>query len=346
MAGVVTRSVLTAAGAILVATACAPAGAVSAPGAPPAARTASAAGASADGNEQITIQVARRAIPAVVSVSVRGGSGSGVIIRADGVILTNNHVIGNAQTVQIGLADGRRLQGQVLGRDPAIDIAVVRVQAENLPVAPLGDSDLLEPGQTAIAIGNPLGLERTVTTGVVSAINRELPGAGLDGLIQTDAAINPGNSGGPLLDSRGRVIGINTAVLRGGVGGGAQGLGFAVPINLANNSAQQILTTGRVQRAWLGVSLGDITPEVATQFRLPVRQGAIVLAMGAGSPAAQAGLQLQDIIIAVNDTPVTRAADLVRVLRAAQPGSTITMRVVRPSGTVTVTARLATAPAS
>jgi S1-C subfamily serine protease len=294
--------------------------------------------------EQATVRVARQAIPAVVSVVHRAGSGSGVIIRSDGVLLTNAHVVGNAQVVTIGLADGRRLQGQVLGRDPAIDIAVVRVQAQDLPTAPLGDSDLLEPGQTAIAIGNPLGLERTVTTGVVSAINREVPGLGLDGLIQTDAAINPGNSGGPLLDSRGRVIGINTAVLRGGMGAGAVGLGFAVPINLANNAAQQILTTGRVQRAWLGVSLGDITPEVAAQFRLPVRQGVIVIDVGPGSPAEQAGIQPQDIITQVGNTPVTRSADLLRVLRAAQPGSTMTLRVVRPTGTVTVTARLATAP--
>jgi S1-C subfamily serine protease len=331
---------------VLVSAACGPQAAAVAPtaggGAAPIAATAAPLG----GDEEVTVRVARQTIPAVVSVGVRGGAGSGVIIRSDGVILTNAHVVGNAQTVQIGLADGRRLQGQVLGRDPAIDIAVVRIQAQNLPTAPLGDSDLLEPGQIAIAIGNPLGLERTVTTGVVSAINRELPGAGLDGLIQTDAAINPGNSGGPLLDSRGRVIGINTAVLRGGGPAGAVGLGFAVPINLANNSAQQILTTGRVQRAWLGVSLGDITPEVAAQFRLPVRQGVIVLDVGPNSPAARAGMQPQDIITAVGDTPVTRSADLLRVLRAAQPGSALTLRVVRPTGTVTLTATLGTAPAS
>jgi serine protease Do len=295
--------------------------------------------------EEVAVQVARRASPTVVSITVpRGGSGSGVIIREDGVLLTNWHVVAGAQTVQVGLADGRRLQGQVLGGDRGLDIAVVRVQAQNLPVAPLGDSDALEPGQMAIAIGNPLGLERTITTGVVSALNRELPGARLEGLIQTDAAINPGNSGGPLLDSQGRVIGINTAVLqpRGQVV--AVGLGFAVPINLAANVAQQILTTGRVQLAFLGISYADIAPEVARQFRLPVQQGVIVMEVVPGSPAAQAGMRVQDIVTAINEVQVQRGGDLRRVLRALQPGATVRLQVLRPAGPVSLTARLAAAP--
>ena len=296
--------------------------------------------------EQNTIRVARQASPAVVSVTHPRGSGSGVIIRSDGVILTNAHVVGNARAVEVGLADGRRLQGQVLGRDPAIDIAVVRVTARDLPSAPIGDSDALEVGQVAIAIGNPLGLERTVTSGVVSAVNRDLPGLGAEGLIQTDAAINPGNSGGPLLDSRGQVIGINTAVLRGRGAAGAVGLGFSVPINLANDVVQQVLTTGRIRRAFLGISYADIEPEVAAQFRLPVRQGVIVIEVGPGSPAARAGLQPQDIITAINDTPITRGGDLRRVLRNLQPGSVASLRVVRPTGAITLNVRLGEAPLS
>jgi S1-C subfamily serine protease len=257
-----------------------------------------------------------------------------VIIQRDGVILTNAHVVGNAQVVQIGLADGRRLQGQVIGRDPGIDIAVVRVAAQDLPTAAIGDSDMLEVGQVAIAIGNPLGLDRTVTSGVVSAINREIPGLGAEGLIQTDAAINPGNSGGPLLDSQGRVIGINTVVLQPrGSPVVAVGLGFAVPINLANDVVQQLLTTGQIRRAFLGISYADIGPEVAAQFRLPVRQGVIVAEVAPGSPAAQAGVQPQDIVTAINDVPVTRGGDLRRVLRGLAPGSLTTL--AHPSGRAT-----------
>ena len=276
--------------------------------------------------EQNLIAVARAITPTVVSVSRAGGSGSGVIIRRDGVVLTNAHVVGNARTVQIGLADGRRVTGQVAGRDPSLDIAVVRVPIQDAPAAPLGDSDRLQVGQSAIAIGNPLGLERTVTSGIVSAVNRTAPGLELEGLVQTDAAINPGNSGGPLLDSRGNVIGINTLVL---AGGGATGLGFAIPINLANDIAQQVLTTGRIRRAFLGVTMGDIDPTLAQQFDLPVREGVMVLQVVANSPADRAGIRPRDIITRVNDTPITRGGDLRRVLRQLGPGAPARLTVVR-----------------
>ncbi len=206
----------------------APTSTVAAPVGAPAPRPANRTAA-----EQTVIDIARQVSPSVVSVIRGEGSGSGIIVSADGVVLTNAHVVGDAGVVQIGLADGRRLEGRVLGGDPSVDVAVVRVAAQGLPAATLGDGDRLEVGQTAIAIGNPLGLDRTVTSGVVSAVNRNPQGFGLDGLIQTDAAISPGNSGGPLLDSEGRVIGLNTAVLRAP---GAEGLGFAIPIGLANES--------------------------------------------------------------------------------------------------------------
>jgi S1-C subfamily serine protease len=284
--------------------------------------------------EQTVIRVAGAVTPAVVSVSRQGGSGTGIIIRRDGVILTNAHVVGNATNVEIGLADGRNLPGRVLGRDQTIDVAVVRVQAQDLPAAPLGDSDQLDVGQMAIAVGNPLGLERTVTTGVVSAVNRSPRGVGLDELIQTDAAISPGNSGGPLVDSRGQIIGLNTAVI---AGVGASGLGFAVPINLANDVAQQLLTTGRIVRTYVGIRYGELAPEVARQFELPVSEGVIVGAVERNSPAARGGLRPRDIIVAANGTEIEDGGDLRRLLRGLDPGDTVRFEVVRPTGRATVT---------
>lgn len=292
--------------------------------------------------EENIIRVARQLSPAVVSISRVGGSGSGVVVRTDGVVLTNAHVVGNASTVEVRLADGRRIPGEVLGRDPTIDIAVVRVNARDLPAAPIGDSDELEAGQTAIAIGNPLGLERTVTTGVVSAVNRSPRGFGLDGLIQTDAAISPGNSGGPLLDSRGRLIGINTAVI---VGAGAEGLGFAVPINLAQDVMQQIITTGRVVRAFLGIQFVDIEPELARQFRLATSEGVLVAAVGRGTPADRAGLLPGDIITRVDDVAIDEGGDLRRTLRERRPGQSIIITVVRDGRSRRLTAELIEAPA-
>ena len=300
-------------------------------------------------DEATVIRVARQATPAVVSVTSPGGSGSGVIIRRDGVILTNAHVVGNNTGVDVGLADGRRVAGRVLGRDPSMDIAVVRIPLTDGAAAPIGDSDRLEVGQMAIAIGNPLGLERTVTTGVVSAVNRSPRGLELGGLIQTDAAINPGNSGGPLLDSQGRVIGINTVIYS--PSGGSIGLGFAIPINVARDIAEQVLTTGRIIRAYLGIGTSDLIPELAAQWNLPVREGIIVRVVGPGTPAARAGLQPADIITRIDDERVVAGGDLRRILRNRQPGDTVRLTVVRipergRAQTMTVSARLIEAPVS
>ena len=289
--------------------------------------------------EETIIRVAQRVSPAVVLVERPGSSGSGVIARRDGVVLTNAHVVGEARQVFLTFADGRRLPARVLGRDPSVDVAVVQASVQNAPAAPIGDSDRLVVGQTAVAIGNPLGFERTVTTGVISALNRSLRGSTLDQLIQTDAAISPGNSGGPLLDSRGRVIGINTAVIRVE---GAEGLGFAIPINLARDIAEQLLTTGRVRRAFLGVALGEINPAAAEQFGLPVRQGAFVASVEPGSPAAQVGLRAQDIVVRANGGEVRQVGDLRRALRIAGPGATVRLEVVRPgAGRLTLAPQLA-----
>lgn len=289
--------------------------------------------------EETVVRVARVATPAVVAVSRAGGSGSGVIVRDDGVILTNAHVVGNARTVEVSLADGRRVMGQVLDRDPTIDIAVVRVGVRDLPAARIGDSDRLVVGQSAIAIGNPLGLERSVTSGVVSAINRNPRGFELEGLIQTDAAINPGNSGGPLLDSQGRVIGINTAIIQG-----TTGLGFAVPINLASDVMNQVLTTGRVRRAYLGITYIPIEAELAARFQLPVQEGLIVRYVEPRSPAARAGLRPSDIILRIDNVSITRSGDLQRVLRERPPGTSVRIEIVRPGGRMTLNAQLGEAP--
>ena len=291
--------------------------------------------------EEMTVRVAREATPTVVSVARNGGSGSGLIVRSNGVIITNAHVVGNSRVVEVSLADGRRYSGNVLDRDPTIDIAVVKIQEDGLPTARLGDSDRLAAGQTAIAIGNPLGLERTVTSGVVSAVNRSPRGFELSGLIQTDAAINPGNSGGPLLDSQARVIGINTVILQG-----AAGLGFAVPINLANDMVQQVLTTGRVRRSYLGINGLEIDPELAAQFRLPVREGLIVRAVGAGSPADRGGLIAGDIITKIGNVNIITYGDFIRALRNTRPGTTVDITVARPQGTRTLRVTLGEARSS
>lgn len=286
--------------------------------------------------EETVIRVARTATPTVVSVSRRGSSGSGVIVRADGVIITNAHVVGSARTVEIRTADGRTFTGTVLGRDETVDTAIVRVSATNLPAAPLGDSDRLEVGQIAVAIGNPLGLDRTVTRGVVSAVNRDPRGVAIAaGLIQTDAAINPGNSGGPLLDSSGRVIGINTAILAG-----ATGLGFAVPINVAIDVMEQILTTGRVRRAYLGINYRDITPEIARYFRLPVEEGLVVVELGRGSPAERAGIAVEDFIVSIGGESIQDGGDLRRLLRARKPGDTVSIGLQRGTARRTVNVKL------
>jgi S1-C subfamily serine protease len=303
-------------------------------------RAAPPAYAQQEGEEASVVRVARQVTPAVVSVTTQNGAGSGVIIRADGVILTNAHVVGNSRQVEIGLANGQRLSGRVLGGDPSIDIAVVDVDGADLPTAALGNSDQLQVGQTAIAIGNPLALERTVTRGIVSALNRNQEQIGLDELIQTDAAINPGNSGGPLLDSRGRVIGINTAILRGAGGVGAEGLGFAVPINLASDVARQVLETGRVRRAFIGIQYGDVSPEMAREFDLPVERGIIILAVQPGSPAARAGIRRGDIITRMDGAAIGSVGDLRRAIREREPGQEVAFAGVRPDGPFTVRVRL------
>ena len=280
--------------------------------------------------ERDTIQVIQAASPAVVKVinENAGGLGTGVIIDGKkGIILTNAHVVrGAGRTVSVKLKNAKTLPGTLLGVDSNADIAVIKVDSTNLPQAPLGNSDRIEIGQTAITIGNPLGLEQTATKGIISGLNRRISQDDVEGFIQTDAAINPGNSGGPLLDSQGKVIGINTAVVRAN---SAEGLGFAVPINLARDVANQVLSTGRVQRVIMGVELANVTPQVAQAYNLPVEEGVLIYSLQPGGPAIRAGVRPGDIVTKVDGKPVDGRGSFLREMRPKRPGDTATLTILR-----------------
>lgn len=305
--------------------------------------------------EENIIRVARQVGPSVVGVlnlripptgppARRAGLGSGLIVSKDGLILTNAHVVTGADRVDITLVGGQTVEAKVLGADPRIDIAVLRVPRSNLPPATLGNSDALRVGQQAIAIGNPLGFERTVTVGVISALNRVVPGGGapLQNLIQTDASINPGNSGGPLLDSCGTVVGINTAIVSARVGTG--GLGFAIPINVAQRALDDVLQFGRVIVPWIGVTYSGITPELAEAFNLPTRQGVIVAEVASGSPAEKADIRRGDIIVQIQDAQIKSPSDLQKFIRGARVDQRVTLTLLRDNRRLKKTVRLAEMP--
>lgn len=298
-------------------------------------------------SETRVIEIARNIGPSVVSVTTvtRDGTalGSGVIWRSDGYILTNSHVVEDGKSIKVTLSSGREMSATPLGGDPRVDLAVIKINATGLPTAQLGDSDALQVGQLAIAIGNPYGFERTVTVGVVSALNRNIPGGGsaLMNLIQTDAEINPGNSGGPLLDSRGRIIGINTALVGGG---GGQGVGFAVPINLAQSITRDVITYGRVIVPWIGISYGDLTPALARAYHLPVNTGVVVSDVDSGGPAAAAGVRKGDIVLSVDGRNVDDGGDLQMALREKRVGDTVKIGMLRSSKRVNLSVTLKEMP--
>lgn len=267
------------------------------------------------------------------------GIGTGFVFRSDGYILTNEHVIRGANEIKVTFIDGKEYQGKVVGADPLTDIAVVKIDADNLPTIPLGDSDKARVGEFVIAIGNPYGLSHTVTVGVLSAKGRPISagdsGREYENFLQTDAAINPGNSGGPLLNLRGEVIGINTAILPY-----AQGIGFAIPINMAKSILDQLITTGRVVRAWLGVYIQDLTPEMAEKFGLPEAKGALVADISKGSPAEKAGLRRGDIILKVDGKEIPTVSDLQREIRSRRPGDRVRLEVWRDGGRIILEATL------
>jgi len=258
------------------------------------------------------------------------GLGSGVIVSPEGYILTNNHVVDGATDVQVTLSDRREYKARVIGRDQEADLAVVKIDAGNLPAITIGNSDAVEVGDYALAVGNPFGVGQSVTFGIVSATHRGtgLRIEGYEDFIQTDAAINPGNSGGALVNDRGELIGINTAIIAHGSEGN-QGIGFAVPVNLARNIMDQILKNGKVTRARLGILPQDVTPTIARQFGVKDSQGALVGEVEANSPAQQAGLKTGDIILEVNGNSVYDANQLRNMISSMQPDSKVNLKVWR-----------------
>ena len=266
-------------------------------------------------------------------------SGSGVIVDPKGYILTNNHVIENAQDITVRLSDGRKLAGKLVGRDPKTDLAVLKVDAPApLPAAELGDSDRLRVGQWAIAIGNPFGLDRTVTVGIVSATARNRVGvATYENFIQTDASINPGNSGGPLLNLDGKVIGINTAIVAAG-----QGIGFSIPINQAKEVMRQLIASGRVVRGWLGIAIQDVTDELAGTFG--VKEGVLVAEVMKGGPAEAAGVRQGDVIVELNGAPIKEVPELQRRVAAVAPGQPVKLKVIRDRKPVTLAVTVSEMP--
>src|SRR5579862_8501758 len=272
------------------------------------------------------------------------GLGSGVIISPDGYILTNNHVVDKATDIKVLLPDKRQFSGKVIGTDPKTDVAVVKIDATGLPTIPLGDSSKLEVGDYAFAIGNPFGVGETATMGIVSATGRNgLSIEDYEDFIQTDAAINPGNSGGALINARGEVIGINTAILAGGSGGN-QGIGFAIPINMAKYVMDEILKHGKVVRGYIGVGIQEVTPDLAKAFNVPPEKGALVANVEPNSPGAKAGLQRGDVIEEMEGGPVTGSNDLRLKVATMAPGTTVHLKVNRSGQTRDVSVTLGESP--
>jgi S1-C subfamily serine protease len=286
--------------------------------------------------------------PAQEQEPARQGTGSGFIISQDGRLLTNAHVVAGADKVQVTLQDGRTLMGQVMGTDTVTDVAVVKIEAQGLPTIPMGDSTKLLPGQWAIAIGNPLGLDHTVTAGIISAVGRSGNEVGIPDkrvrFIQTDAAINPGNSGGPLLNERGEVIGINTAIRAN-----AQGLGFAIPIETAQRIAQQLSKQGKANHPFLGVQMADLTPELRDRIKreseqkLDVTQerGVIILGIAKDSPASRAGVQAGDIFRKIKGKSAETLDQILAVVESSTIGETIPLELMRGKEVVTLNVTLA-----
>lgn len=265
------------------------------------------------------------------------GMGTGFIISSDGFILTNNHVVNGADEVMVKLSDGREIKAELKGTDDKLDVALLKISDKAaLPFAELGDSDALEVGEWVMAIGNPFGLAHTVTAGIVSAKGRVIGSGPYDDYIQTDASINPGNSGGPLFNSSGKVIGINTAIIAGG-----QGIGFAIPINMAKSVAEQLKATGKVVRGYLGVNFDKLSPKLAKSLGLASDKGVIVTHVEKGSPADKAGLKIEDVIVQFDGKPVNAETDLPKVVAGTPVGKKVQIVVFRKAKRLVLSATVA-----
>jgi serine protease DegQ len=269
--------------------------------------------------------------------------GSGVIVAAEGFVLTNHHVIDGAESIEVLLSDGRRTKAKLIGSDPESDLAVLQTELTGLPAMPFGSSDNARVGDVVLAIGNPFGVGQTVTMGIVSALGRNQLGINtFENFIQTDAAINPGNSGGALVDSEGRLIGINTAIYSRS--GGSLGIGFAIPASTVRNVMDQITKGGSVVRGYIGVEPQDVTPELAEAFKLPRKDGAIIAGVMANGPAAKAGVKTGDILVAVEGKPVTNTATMLNLISQLTPQSQVPFSFVRDGADVNVTITIGTRP--
>jgi serine protease Do len=313
---------------------------------------------------QLWVDLAKAARPAVVNVSTqsrvsdpraeffrrffegqppggggqRSSLGSGFIISADGYVVTNNHVVATGGDISVRLSRGGEYPARVVGTDPPTDLALLKIDAPNLSVLPLGDSDRLEVGEPVMAIGNPFGLDQTVTTGIVSAKERFIGSGPYDEFVQTDASINPGNSGGPLLDSRGAVVGINSAIFS--QSGGSIGIGFAIPVNLAKTVLLQLRDRGNVVRGYLGVSVRPIAPDAAESGQ----KGVLVEGVVEGAPAEKAGVQKGDVIVAVNGQPIVTPPELTRRIVGMAPGTRVELSLLRQGKPLNVPVELGRRP--
>lgn len=254
--------------------------------------------------------------------------GSGVIVSNQGLILTNHHVISSADAIEVALADGRKLSATIVGVDPESDLALLKVEATNLPSITFANPDQLDVGDVVLAIGNPFGVGQTITQGIVSALGRNHLGINTyENFIQTDASINPGNSGGALIDTSGNLVGINSAIYSRN--GGNMGIGFAIPISIAQQVMEQIVAQGTVTRGWVGVEAQNMTPELAESFALPTASGALIAGVLPNSPAYHAGLKAGDILVAINEKPVINSASMLNLIAVLKPNKQATLKIVR-----------------
>ena len=274
----------------------------------------------------------------------QSGLGSGVIVSADGYILTNNHVVENMDEIEVATNDGRRLRARIVGLDPETDLAVLQVRAEGkLPAVTFAPTESLRVGDVVLAIGNPFGVGQTVTHGIVSALGRTQLGINtFENFIQTDAAINPGNSGGALTDSEGNLVGINTAIYSRT--GTSLGIGFAIPVSIARSVMEQIIKSGSVTRGWIGVEAQEITPELAESFKLPATEGAIIAGVLRGSPADRAGIRPGDVLVAVGGRPVTDPQGMLELIAGLTPGTTAPFRLRREAKELDVAVNIGKRP--